>query len=254
MSKRPATAADIIGVSSDNEFVPFSSSAAGLAGAAAAATTAASSSATKPSSSQEIISLLDDDDFCNSDNESDAIDRAMRASLGDASGGGTLNGRAAKRQRRPFRASPRGVVDSMSSGDGGVISLLSDSDDDGGGKAGPSDTTDISFSTAAAGRGVKREAKRERAALRGGPGMNVGASDDEVTEVAPTEPVLERFETVAASAAFARKSGDDDDEIEAIGTSNVLRLPHARHDCTQHSFVEDVSEYICVYIYTYCIV
>jgi len=256
MSKRPPTPADIIGLSSEDEHL--ASSAAGAAAAAAPAREAASSSATKPSSSSpEVISLLDDDDFCNSDNESDAIDRAMRASLDDGYGRtnssrSSASGRAAKRQRRPFRASPHGVDDSMSStgsggggGGGGVICLLSDSDDpgdeygdDGGGKAGPS-------SSSAAAGGAKREAKREGSGgLRGGRKMNVDDSDDEVVEVAPTEPVLERFATSAGAAASssARQigGGDDDDEIEALGTSNVLRLPHARHDCTQHSFVEDV--------------
>ena len=83
--------------------------------------------------------------------------------------------------------------------------------------------------------------------------MDVDDSDDDVVEVvAPTAPVLEQIPaaggaggggTGTAGAAAGRKTTgeDDDDEIETLGTSNVLRLPHARHDCTQHAFVVDVS-------------
>jgi len=78
--------------------------------------------------------------------------------------------------------------------------------------------------------------------------MDVDDSDDEVVEVlAPSAPVLEPATAgagtrTAAGAAGRKTTGeDDDDEIETLGTANVLRLPHARHDCTQHTFVVDVS-------------
>jgi len=48
----------------------------------------------------------------------------------------------------------------------------------------------------------------------------------------------------AAAAASARTipqiNDNDDDEVQAIGEKNVMRLPHARQHCTQSKFVQDV--------------
>ena len=219
------------------------------AGAAAAA--ASTPSGRSKSGSGEIISLLDDGDFATSDTEDAAIDRAVRNSLSDAGTPGGFGGRAAKRARR--KPSPKGVDDSFSSaasggnggnnsgggGDGGIISLLSDSDSDDnhGGRGNGS-------AAAAASSSTSWRVKNESAGARK---MDVDDSDDEVVEVlAPSAPVLEPATAAgtrtAATAAGRKTTGeDDDDEIETLGTANVLRLPHARHDCTQHTFVVDVS-------------
>lgn len=35
------------------------------------------------------------------------------------------------------------------------------------------------------------------------------------------------------------KADDSDDDIEDLGTTNVMRLPHARHDCPEKIFIQD---------------
>lgn len=62
-----------------------------------------------------------------------------------------------------------------------------------------------------------------------------GDDDDEVFIVEPSESA-KRTNTISTAM-------DDsaDDEVQAIGEKNVMKLPHARHHCTQYKFVLDVS-------------
>ena len=76
--------------------------------------------------------------------------------------------------------------------------------------------------------------------------------DDSVVEVvanpaAPPPPPPPAEATTTRSATDARPKDDNahatdngDDDIQDMGTTNALRLPHARHDCTHHAFVPDV--------------
>ena len=43
-----------------------------------------------------------------------------------------------------------------------------------------------------------------------------------------------------AQGQSSSKSSCNDDDVQEIGTVNAVRLPHARHDCPNHAFVQDV--------------
>ena len=61
------------------------------------------------------------------------------------------------------------------------------------------------------------------------------SDDDEVVIVDPSEA---KKSTTAINSAV---DDDADDEVQAIGEMNVMRLPHMRQHCTTHKFVQDVS-------------
>lgn len=46
----------------------------------------------------------------------------------------------------------------------------------------------------------------------------------------------------SASAPAEDESSDGDEEIQDMGTTNAVRLPHARHDCPNRRFVRDVLQ------------
>lgn len=50
-------------------------------------------------------------------------------------------------------------------------------------------------------------------------------SDDEIEIVSPDK-----------TSSFMQLEGVGDEEVNVIGQQNVLRLPHARNNCTEHSF------------------
>ena len=62
--------------------------------------------------------------------------------------------------------------------------------------------------------------------------------DDDDDEVFIVEPSKSAKSTTTISTAMDDSA---DDEVQAIGEHNVMKLPHARHHCTQYKFVLDVS-------------
>ena len=72
--------------------------------------------------------------------------------------------------------------------------------------------------------------------------------DDSVVEVVANPAAAAAAAAEAASTRSAtdarlkddNEHADGDDDIQDMGTTNALRLPHARHDCTHHAFVPDV--------------
>jgi len=68
--------------------------------------------------------------------------------------------------------------------------------------------------------------------------VNLLGDDDDDDEVIIVEPSKSAKSTTTISTAMDNSA---DDEVQAIGETNVMKLPHARHHCTQYKFVLDVS-------------
>ena len=71
-----------------------------------------------------------------------------------------------------------------------------------------------------------------------GDGDDDDDDDDDDDEVFIVEPSESAKSTTTISTAMDESA---DDEVQAIGEKNVMKLPHARHHCTQYKFVLDVS-------------
>ena len=167
-----------------------------------------------------VISLLDDDDYCDDDGaEADAISRALSISLRQGDG-----------DRRPHRRPVGGLSDPSR-----VISLLSDDEDDGGGGL----SSDNSTYPVAARKDVKRELRSSEEPRRGWKRLHP-TEDEEVQIVAPATPLLTAANSRQNSSSAGNSISGGDCDVEEIGTTNSLRLPHMRQHCPDNRFVQDV--------------
>ena len=112
--------------------------------------------------------------------------------------------------------------------------------------------------------GIREAKKRSIADIFGGPNKKpknysqeeivILSSDDEKSinlcddedddEIQIMEPSTTASSTVTILDTRASDgNGNDEDEVQAIGEKNVMRLPHMRQHCTKCKFVEDVSFY-----------
>jgi len=78
-------------------------------------------------------------------------------------------------------------------------------------------------------------------------------SDDDVEIVSPPKPpkpIIETFDEPCRRITRSSKRDRNTSEIMAIGSANVLKLPHLRQDCTEFSFTTKQKKY-CRLCYCY---
>ena len=72
--------------------------------------------------------------------------------------------------------------------------------------------------------------------------VNLCGDDDDDSDDDDEVFIVDPSEATKRTTAINRAAEDNaDDEVQAIGEKNVMRLPHMRQHCTKHRFVLDVS-------------